>query len=192
MKCECANVGRRSRRRKERTNERTNRRKKRRNSDRESGLDERNRERATGRWRALSKLERPGSFLLRARFHSRGNIGAPLFPFLFSTSPFSFRRFSFFSFSFFSLPFIFFFFLFPFFPPTDISLCLCFSLFQIAKPLWPRPRSFRRGCNVATLRGEISSPRSRDTRVTYRRGPSPGIATPSSLLTDDTRVPLHR
>ena len=114
MKCERANVG-RSRRRRERTNERTNRRKERRNSDGESGLDERNRERATGRWRALSKLERPGSFLLRARFHSRGNIGAPLFPFLFSTSPFSFRRFSFFSSSFFPLPFISFLFLFFFF-----------------------------------------------------------------------------
>lgn len=126
MKCERANVG-RSRRRRERTNERTNRRKERRNSEGESGLDERNRERATGRWRALSKLERPGSFLLRARFHSRGNIGAPLFPFLFSTSPFSFRRF-FFSFLFFPL----FFFLFSssFFFSSHLCLCVtrCFRL----------------------------------------------------------------
>lgn len=33
-------------------------------------------------------------FLSRARFHSYGNIGAPLFPFLFSTSPFSSHAFS--------------------------------------------------------------------------------------------------
>lgn len=102
-------------------------------------------------------------FLLRARFHSHGNIGAPLFPF-----PFLFNFPFFFQSLFCSTP----------------SLSLSPSLARSLAPFFqgpingssPWPRSFvRSGCR-ATPSGKISSQVSSDTRgVTYRRGPSAGI-----------------
>lgn len=98
-------------------------------------------------------------FLLRARFHSHGNIGAPLFPF-----PFLFNFPFFFQSLFCSTP--------------SLSLPLSFTPF-FQGPIngsSPWPRSFvRSGCR-ATPSGKISSQVSSDTRgVTYRRGPSAGI-----------------
>lgn len=79
-------------RKNERTNERTNVREK---GKLEENPERRVKERTShGEMESSQQIGETRPFLSRARFHSYGNIGAPLFPFLFSTSPFSSHAFS--------------------------------------------------------------------------------------------------
>lgn len=134
------------------------------------------RERSTKRWRALSKLERPGLFYcvpVSIRTETSVHLFFP-FP-SFSTSLFSSKA---------------------FFARHPPSLSLPPSLVHSVLPRAfngssPWPRSFVcSGCR-ATPSGKISSQVSSDTRgVTYRRGPSAGIVASLELAPGWYTCPL--